>query len=706
MPLKRRGSNRAGSEKGAAKYAQLLKEVFQIRVDGRPVYELFAEIPDAQVYPDYRDVVDVPISLAEISKRVRVDAYETDDSVIADFELMAENARLYNGDDSPVFDDAVDILDFVLLFLGRQLSNISRLRLQLQILGELEGYKYKGRRLSDAFMTEPSAKEYPNYRTIVKEPTSFSKVRKQLTEEGPAPSWDAFRTKVDLIFANALQYNVEGSQIALDALTLRKQLDSRIKRHSTLPRHLHTALGSASNSARSSVKPESDDEISSKRSKTGSQRKNGRGIDDSDDDQSSSDEDDDQSSNSDMNSDNDAPPVYDAPKYEDDDDEDFEADSDDMDEEDMPSDNDNEKQMDGNDANRPGEHDGMNSQFNQPSVVYDEIVYRLPNETAENAMISLVTCHSTPVSPHLAMNLPIEDVKRAENDMLQLRILPSPTKAFTSFATTLPYYQSTLRLSVHANPTIQPLQLVVLFNGAKLMPISSTGGINTIVPPMNPAQGNNMNTVNTNMGNNMGNSIGPNNMGTGPDMGPNMGPGMGPGMSPSMSPSMGPSMGPIGPNMGPNMGPNGPNGPNGLNGPNGFNGLNGPNGPNGLSMGPNGPSMGPNGPNIGSNTGPNMGPNIGPNGSVPSGPNMGPNMGPNSSAVQNSTSDSDSQSPVPSGSDRVDSFEISLSPGLNQVTVIAIKSTYGGYMRQYGPPPLADAEEDEERMVLFLNLSK
>lgn len=501
MPAKRRGTARSGVAPPTAKYAQLLKEVFQIRVDGRPVVELFAEIPDAQVYTDYRDVVDVPISLAEISKRVRVDAYENDDSVIADFELMAENARLYNGDDSPVYDDALDILDFVLLYLGRPLSKVSRMRLQTQVLNELENYKYKGRRFSDAFMKEPSAREYPNYRDVVKEPTSFTKVHKWLKDSGPAATWEEFRSKVDLIFANALQYNQEGSQIANDAALLRKQLDSKIKKYSTLPRHLQAAAdgrGSNANSARSSVRPGSSSEESGSESES-----DGSAGDDE---------------------------HFEAPKYEDDDDEDFEADSDDMDDEDRQEDGEGEA----GDADGTEHGDQTGPQFAQPAVVYDEIVYRLPNEGVEHALIRLVTCHSTPVPPQLAMNLPIEDVKRAENDMLQIRLLPSPTKAFTTFATTLPYYQSTLRLSVYVNIEVHPLQLAVLFNGAKLMPM--------------PLQGE-------------------------------------------------------------------------------------------LERG-------------------------------------------------------------------VEHFEITLAPGLNQVTVIAIKATYGGYMRQYGPPPLADAEEDEERMVLFLNLSK
>lgn len=501
MPVKRQG---LASISASDKHAALFKSLGLVKVEGRSIIELFTEIPDANMYPDYRDVVQSPISLAEIGKRVKKGGYANDQALLDDLELMAENAKAYNGEESPVYDDAVDVLDFALLYLGRNVSKASRARLQNSALNELESYKYKGRKLSDAFIVEPDTKTYPNYLKIVKNPTSFTKVRKQLESKGPWESWADFEEAVGQIFRNAMLYNQEDSQIYNDAKLLNKQLENKIRKYSQIPHYLDVALPRVASAGPS---------------------ESGTGDEDDEDDDNADDEGDDDDDEED-------PPVR-VPRYEDDDDEDFEADSEDMDEEDLG-------EVEGQDNGMQPENSVMipgagplPPQFFQPSAVYDELVYRPPEEGLEDALLRMVTCHSTPIPPHLAVSLPIEDVKRAENDTLQLKIPPSPSKAFTSYATTLPYYQSTLRLSVLVNRQIEHLQLVVLLNGAKLLPL--------------------------------------------------------PGQFPYM---------------------------------------------------------------------------------------------------------------------QWESFDITLAPGLNQLTIIAIKPTFGGFMRQYGPPPLADAEPDEERMVLFLNLSK
>lgn len=502
MPAKRQN---LANDSTSDKHGALFKSLGQVKVEGRSIIELFTEIPDANMYPDYRDVVKSPVSLAEIGKRVKKGAYANDQDLLDDFELMAENAKAYNGEESPVYDDAVDILDFALLYLGRNISRASRARLQNAALTELESYKSKGRKLSDAFIVEPDTKTYPNYLAIVKNPTSFTKVRKQLETNGCWESWADFEEAVGLIFRNAMLYNQEDSQIYNDAKALSRQLENKIKKYSQIPHYLETALPRAASTGPS---------------------ESGTGDDDDEEDDNGDDEGDDE------DDDEKDLPVR-APRYEDDDDEDFEADSEDMDDEDLGE---GEGQEGGmhleNGAMIPGAGP-LPPQFFQPSAVYDELVYRPPDEGPEDALLRMVTCHSTPIPPHLAVSLPIEDVKRAENDTLQIKIPPSPSKAFTSYATTLPYYQSTLRLSVLPNRQIEHLQLAVLLNGAKLLPL----------PAQFPQR-------------------------------------------------------------------------------------------------------------------------------------------------------------------QWESFEITLAPGLNQLTIIAIKPTFGGFVRQYGPPPLADAEPDEERMVLFLNLSK
>jgi len=488
MPVKKRAQAAGGDRLSA-----MMKALHQVRIEGRPIVELFLEIPDANMYPDYPQIVPHPISLAEIGKRVRQGGYASEDQLIDDLELMAANARAYNGDESPVVDDAVDILDFALLYFGREPSASSRKQLQLQVLNDLEQYKSKGRRLSDAFLVEPDAKTYPDYRQIVKTPSSFTKVREHIDSEGPYANWSEATKEIGLMFHNAMQYNQEGSIIYNDAKALLKQLDAKVAKYSQIPRYLEAALPGP---------PKKDESESESGSESESEE-----------------------------SEIELPRPRDA-RFDDDDDDDFEADSEDVDDEDIPEEADEEHPMP-----LPGaelapigvDPANMPPPFMQPQQVFDEIVYRPPDEGVEQALFKLVTCQSTPIPAQLA---PIDDVKRSTNDIVQLRFPPSPTKAFTTYATTLPYYQSAMLISVYPNQEIKPLEVVVLLNGQKLV------------------------------------------------------------ASPGNAPGR-------------------------------------------------------------------------------------------------------------------EDYEVTLAPGLNQVSIIAIKaSSYSGYVRPYGPPPLAEAEADEERMVLFMNLSK
>lgn len=336
-------SKRRGTRRGGDKYNDVLDRLFEYRVEGRLIVDLFTEIPPADMYPDYRDIIEVPISLAEIGHRARVGAYTNDDDFVADFELMLDNARQYNGEESAVVDDAVEILDYVLQQLGRGYSEITRHRQQEQIVRELISYKYKGRRFSDAFMDVPDPEEYPTYRDVVKHPTSFHKVQEQLNQR-PSPGWDGFRDMVDLIFKNAMAYNQEGSMIYNDAKSLEKQLNNKIARHSA-PKVKVLASNTPPESGEDSDSEEEEDEMVIEQ------------------------------------------------RYDDDDDEDFKADSgdDEEDEEDLPPDPELEEQ--GMSHHQPLPQ--------QPTHVFDEFVKRPQGQTSQDAMIQLITCASAPMKPEM-----------------------------------------------------------------------------------------------------------------------------------------------------------------------------------------------------------------------------------------------------------------------------------------------------------------
>jgi hypothetical protein len=62
-------------------------------------------------------------------------------------------------------------------------------------------------------------RDYPDYYKMIKKPTSISDIRAQV-ESDTIQDWDTLAKEVRLIWSNAKEYNVEGSDIVLMAETL------------------------------------------------------------------------------------------------------------------------------------------------------------------------------------------------------------------------------------------------------------------------------------------------------------------------------------------------------------------------------------------------------------------------------------------------------------------------------------------------------
>lgn len=433
----------------------IVDKIYDYRLGGRLIVELFTEVPNAELYPDYAEVVQEPISMKEISKRARLQAYENDDDFLSDLELMVENAKLYNGDESPVVDDAIALLDVALGQLGRPLSEGTRQKQQLKILNELLTYKYKGRKLSEVFLIEPSREDYPEYYEVVKEPTSFTTVESRI-QEVACETWDQFIDLVEPIFNNAMVYNQEGSQIYSDASSLKKQLHNKVARMRPAPPKIKlrpptTEIGSS----------DEDEEVSND------------GDDDDDDDEM------------DVDDDGDDEPVVEH-RFDDDDDDDFEADPDDFDDEDI-----GDEDEDGKDSSAtPGAGQGpggmpvmMMMPPEQQTIYRDEIVHREQGKTGRDGLIQLVTvasiAHPQFLRPQGQMGEKPQVLPPIATDLVHLRIPASRSHVMTAFSTTLPAYHHTLSLNAYLHEQLRqlPFSLSVILNGRKLPPLNRMSSI-------------------------------------------------------------------------------------------------------------------------------------------------------------------------------------------------------------------------------------
>ncbi|CAE6463520.1 unnamed protein product [Rhizoctonia solani] len=75
-------------------------------VDGRQRCDLFKELPDRKLYPDYYEYIRQPIAMSHMRKRASGGYYRTVAHYRDDWRLMFNNARTYNQEDSWVYQDA------------------------------------------------------------------------------------------------------------------------------------------------------------------------------------------------------------------------------------------------------------------------------------------------------------------------------------------------------------------------------------------------------------------------------------------------------------------------------------------------------------------------------------------------------------------------------------------------------------------------
>ncbi|QSL66664.1 hypothetical protein MERGE_001048 [Pneumocystis wakefieldiae] len=68
--------------------------------------EMFLELPNKRIYPDYYMLIKNPIAMNKIKKRLDSSYYTSLDDFKADFYQMFENARTYNEEGSMIYDDA------------------------------------------------------------------------------------------------------------------------------------------------------------------------------------------------------------------------------------------------------------------------------------------------------------------------------------------------------------------------------------------------------------------------------------------------------------------------------------------------------------------------------------------------------------------------------------------------------------------------
>lgn len=76
------------------------------RFEDREIIGIFMDLPDRNIYPDYYDIIQSPICMNQIKKKINRKEYQSLRSFWTDIKLLCTNCQLYNEDGSILYNDA------------------------------------------------------------------------------------------------------------------------------------------------------------------------------------------------------------------------------------------------------------------------------------------------------------------------------------------------------------------------------------------------------------------------------------------------------------------------------------------------------------------------------------------------------------------------------------------------------------------------
>lgn len=243
----------------SSQFKQILDDIHTLQDEGgtRLLVSAFLKLPPKKVYPDYYELIEVPISLAEITKKLQKGSYTTVASFVADFSLMYDNAVLYNNPDSWIVHDAQGLLTYVREHTKTAVSvavpepSLDELtQMCTSILDEVIAHEFpEDGVLSGPFIYNVDPDEYPEYYTIIQRPTSFENVKNEMdgslfsSSASLADNLNAFYNETNLIFLNAQEYNDPSSLIHEDLKKLQALFKEKFQLlQANVLGELHTSL--------------------------------------------------------------------------------------------------------------------------------------------------------------------------------------------------------------------------------------------------------------------------------------------------------------------------------------------------------------------------------------------------------------------------------------------------------------------------------
>lgn len=229
----------------------------------------FIKLPSKKLYPDYYQIIEHPICLNDIQKRIKT-KYSVDDAseFLQDFQLLLDNATTYNAPDSWIVVNATKIVDFVKdqikEFESTKAASATKVKAEnpkiklklkqheekpevpqitfgklpeecIKLLEDVMNHEFPGEGvLSGPFIEDVDTDIYTDYLNFVEKPMSFNKLISLLEKKKLfSPKYPLldnllkFYDNAVLIFSNARLYNDESSQIHQDANALEEYFNEK-----------------------------------------------------------------------------------------------------------------------------------------------------------------------------------------------------------------------------------------------------------------------------------------------------------------------------------------------------------------------------------------------------------------------------------------------------------------------------------------------
>ncbi len=213
----------------------------------------FKTLPSKRELPDYYDVIENPISLNKIQKKLKSGEYGGNvQDLNDDLNLMFENCKLYNRKDSNLYKDGCKLQKICQAkfeeltmedeegddTMGSPKTGVAaasasamspaRKRMRVMYNAVLNYRNRDGTQLVGLFLEKPSKKDYPDYYEVIASPIDMNTINERI-KNGTYRTEEDFLADMRLMFSNCRQYNEEGSDIYEDANVLEKVLVAKAR---------------------------------------------------------------------------------------------------------------------------------------------------------------------------------------------------------------------------------------------------------------------------------------------------------------------------------------------------------------------------------------------------------------------------------------------------------------------------------------------